>query len=98
MKKFMCSHTLPAGEFTREQVCQIAEAGQKDPNVHGYRSFLNLTEGKGFCVWEAYDSDAIASWFTKMGIPYDSIVEVEYEGERGVIEDLTEHSAMAGVA
>jgi len=97
MHKFMALHTFPAGAFTHEQVCQIAEASQHEESVRGYRSFLNLTEGKVVCVWEANDRESVAAWFQKMGIPYDYIVPVEFEGERGVIEDLREQPAMAGV-
>lgn len=98
MRKYMCMHTLPEGAFTRDHVYQFAEAAQHDPDVRGYRSFVNLTEGKVCCILEADDQDRIAAWFHKMGIPYDSIVAVEFEGERGLIEDLTEHPTLAGTA
>jgi hypothetical protein len=94
----MCTHTLPAGAFTRDQVCEIAEAAQHDLSVRGYRSFLNLTEGKACCVLEARDREALVAWFQNMKIPYDSIVEVEFEGDRGLIEDLREQPAVVGVA
>lgn len=95
MHKFMCTHTLPGGSMTFDQLYQVGEAAQHDPDVRGYRSFVNLTEGKICCVLEAEDRDKIASWFSKMNIPYDSIVQVEWEGERGVFEDARE-PAMAG--
>ncbi|NUQ63171.1 MAG: DUF4242 domain-containing protein [Pirellulales bacterium] len=98
MQRFLCLHTLPAGSMTKDQVYQIADAVQHDARVHGYRSFLNLSEGKGCCILEANDRETIASWFQMMGIPYDCIVPVELEGERGVIEDLRESLAPAGVA
>ena len=53
MAKFMSSHTMPAGALKREQVDQMAQAAQSDPVVKPYRSFLNLAEGKVFCVMEA---------------------------------------------
>jgi hypothetical protein len=90
MRKFMCSHTLPAGELTREQVCEIADVAQHDPLVRGYRSFLNLSEGRAFCIFEANDRQAIVSWFEKMNLPYDDITPVELEGDRGVVEDVRE--------
>jgi hypothetical protein len=93
----MCLHTLPAGTFTREQICQVAEVLQHDLDVRGYRSFFNLSEGKALCVVEAHDAETVAAWFHKMDIPYDSILPVELEGERGVIEDLREEPALAGV-
>jgi hypothetical protein len=64
----------------------------------GYRSFVNLSEGKICCILEADDREAVATWFKKMGVPYDDIVPVELEGERGTIEDLREQPALAGLA
>ncbi len=97
MRKFLCMHTLPAGAITPEQACQIAEAAQHDPNVRGYRSFLNLTEGKVCCVLEAADRETIAAWLDRMEIPCDYIVPVEFEGDRGVMQDRRE-PALAGLA
>jgi hypothetical protein len=98
MHKFICTHTLPPGALTPEQICQVSEASQHELDVKGYRSFFNLTKGKVLCVLEAKDREAIVAWFKKMEIPYDSIDLVEFEGERGVIEDLTQLPALAGVS
>jgi hypothetical protein len=81
----MSSHTMPAGALRPEQVNQMAEAAQKDAVVRPYRSFLNLSEGKVFCVMEAPDKEALASWFQKMNMPCDYITPVEMEGERGTV-------------
>ena len=97
MRKYLCTHTLPAGAFTYEQICQVADAAQQERDVRGYRSFFNLTEGRACCVLEANDRESVVAWFQKMGIPHDSIMPVELEGDRGVIEDLTQQPAMAGV-
>jgi hypothetical protein len=35
---------------------------------------------------EAPGKDAVAAWFAKVGMPYDSITKVELEGERGNIQ------------
>jgi len=83
MPKFMSSHTMPAGALKREQVDQLAKAAQADPVVKPYRSFLNLAEGKVFCVMEAPSKDALAAWLGKMQMPCDYISPVELEGERG---------------
>ena len=87
MPKFLCQHTLPPKAFTREQVNQFAQAAQHDPVIKGYRSFLNLTDGKAVCVMEAPNKDALSSWFKKMKMPVDSITQVELEGDCGVIHD-----------
>jgi len=86
MAKFMCTHTLPAGKFSPEQIRQFAQAAQQDPTVKGYRSFANLAEGKAVCVMEAPTKEAVATWFTKMGMPFDNITKVELEGERGTVQ------------
>jgi hypothetical protein len=95
MQKYMCFHTLPAGAMTKEQVCDVAEAGQHEQDVRGYRAFINLSEGKACCVIEAKDRDAVIAWFRKMGLPYDEVVPVEFEGEHGTIEDLRREPALA---
>ncbi len=98
MRKYICAHTFPANAFTYEQVCQLADAAQHERDVRGYRSFLNLSEGKVFCVLEAERKEAIVAWFKKMGIAYDGIWPVEIEGDRGVMEDLRPERALAGVS
>ena len=86
MPRYMSSHTMPAGALRPEQVNQMAEAAQNDPVVRPYRSFLNLSEGKVFCVMEAPSQEALAGWFQKMNMPCDYITPVEMEGERGVVK------------
>jgi len=86
MAKFMCTHTIPPGKFSADQLRQFSEAAQQDPTVKGYRSFANLAEGKAVCVMEASSKEAVSAWFTKMGMPFDSITKVELEGDRGSIQ------------
>ncbi|HVM50785.1 MAG TPA: nickel-binding protein [Candidatus Acidoferrum sp.] len=86
MSKFMCTHTIPPGKFSADQMRQMAQAAQQDATVKGYRSFANLAEGKAVCVMEAPNKDAVAAWFNKMGMPFDNITKVEFEGERGNIQ------------
>jgi hypothetical protein len=88
MAKFMSTHTVPAGKFSPDQIRQFAQAAQSDPTVKGYRSFANLAEGTILCVMEAPGKEAIQSWFTKMGMPFDSITRVELEGDRGNIQQV----------
>lgn len=88
MPKFMSNHTLPPGAITREQLDQIAQAAQEDPTVRGYRSFINLSEGKIVCVFEGPNKKAVADWFQKMKMPYDSITELELEGDGSAIEEV----------
>jgi hypothetical protein len=83
--RFLCTHTVPPNALSAVQIRQVSEAAQKDPKVRGYRSFFNLSAGKVFCVLEAKDEREITDWFQKMNLPYDAILPVEYEGERGMI-------------
>lgn len=85
MSKFLCIHTLPPGAITREQLDQFSQAAQQDPAVRGYRSFANLSEGKVVCILEALEKEAVAGWFQKMEMSYDSITPLEWEGDRGSI-------------
>ena len=86
MAKFMCTHTLPPKQFTRDQYCQVAAASQQDPTVKGLQSFANLSEGKIYCVWQAQQPEAIAAWFKKMNVPYDSITKIEVEAAGGTVQ------------
>jgi hypothetical protein len=86
MPKFMSSHSVPKGSIRREQVDQLARAAQDDPVIQPYRSFLNLSEGKLFCVMEAPDRETLSAWFKKMQMPCDSVIPVELEGERGTVK------------
>jgi hypothetical protein len=88
MHKFLCTHSLPVDVFTRKQVREMIETSQHEANLRGYRAFINFTEGKACCVIEAENRDTVLAWFSKMRIPFDAIVAVEFESERGVIEDL----------
>ena len=81
----MCTHTLGPGKLTNAQLQQFAQAAQQDQTVKGYRSFVNLAEGKAICVMEAPKKEDVAGWFKKMQMPYDSITQVELEGDRGAI-------------
>ncbi len=88
MPKFMSTHTMPAGALRKEQVDQLAMAAQNDAVVKPYRSFLNLSKGKIFCVMEAPNQEALAAWFKKMNMPCDDISPVELEGEKGTVKQV----------
>lgn len=40
------------------------------------------------CILEAPDKKSLSSWFKKMNMSYDSIVQVELEGERGKVQSV----------
>ena len=64
-----------------------SQAAQQDPVVKGYRSFCSLSEGKLVCILEAPNKDSVSSWFKKMNVPFDSISQLELEGERGTVTE-----------
>lgn len=80
--RFVVEHPLPPGT-TREDIEKLQEASTKDKHVKGYRSFLNLSECKGFCLFDAPSKDKLIAWLDEHEMPYESITEVEMEGERG---------------
>ena len=88
MPKFLCTHTVPPNMVTLDQVKQISAAAQSDKVVKGQRSFGNLAEGKISCIFEGPSKDAVANFFKSKNMPYDSIVQMDFEGECGNIVKL----------
>ncbi len=88
MARFICSHRLPAGVMKDHIMTMFADAAQEATNVRGYRSFMNLTEGRIFCVVDAVDEATVQAWFEKMRMPTDEIVRVEIEGDQGHLNTL----------
>ena len=86
MAKFMCTHTFPPGQFSADEIRELARAAQEDPIVRGYRAFANTAQGKAICVMEAPTKEAVAVWFNEMGMPVDTITQVELEGDRGIVQ------------
>jgi hypothetical protein len=91
--RYMCTHSLPPNAVTPDQLKQMAQAGQSDPTIRGYRSFVNLSQGKAICVIDAPDKLAVSSWFRKLELPFDSITAVEYEGDLGTIIEVQPREA-----
>ena len=93
--KYMVYHPLEAG-MTREDYERISASLPKNSDIKGLRSFFNLSEGKGVCILEAPSKDRLAAWFKKNNLAYDTILEVELEGEAGRVieyhETATSHS------
>ena len=92
--RFLVAHRLESG-FTREKLIELQRSTQTDPEVRGYRSFLNLTEGKGICIFDAPDKDRLVSWLEKSQLPYEYIWPVELEGEHGEVIEIPTVTAVA---
>jgi hypothetical protein len=93
--KFLVIHPIPAGT-TREDVIAHMKSAQTDPDIRGYRSFLNLTSGKGACVLESPSREKLVGWLKKNNLTYDNIFEVELESYRGELVEA-ETPVTAGV-
>ena len=96
MNRYMCTHHIPPGSVTPDQAREMATELQQDEQVKGYRSFMNLSEGKAVCIIEAKDARAVADWFKKMDMPYDEITQVELEGERGTMCEVSQECVCSG--
>ncbi|MGA2581974.1 MAG: nickel-binding protein [Tepidisphaeraceae bacterium] len=88
MPQFLVTHTLPPKGISREKFVQISAATQQAPGLKCHESFANLTEGKVFCHWEGPKAEALAAWFKKMEVPYDSITKLEYIAEGATGKDV----------
>ncbi len=97
MNKYLCIHTMGKNAVTRQQAEQLAEALQQDPKLRGYRSFINLSEGKIACVIEGPDQQSISTWFQKHQVPVDWIGQVELEGDRGQVRDTRQQPVGTGM-
>lgn len=93
MQQYLCIHTFAPGAMTREQVEQFSQATQQAKEVHGLHSYVNLTEGKAACIFEAQDKATLDAFFKRMGMPVDVITPLEIEGERGVMHDVSQEAA-----
>ena len=85
MPTFLATHSLPPNAVTIQQVQRISQMAQQDPVTKGRRSFGNLSEGKVACILDAPNREALAAFFERNRRPFDAIVPVEFEGERGTI-------------
>ena len=92
--RYVCTHSVPPGSVSLDQLKQLADAAQNDATVRGVRSFSNLSKGKAVCVIDAPDQQSLVAWFRKMNLPFDSITPLEYESDGGnIIEVMPQHAA-----
>jgi len=95
MPKFMVIQTMSPAALTRERVWQFQEAIQDSSEVIGCQSFYSLAEGKAVSILEAQDQGALAEWFQRMEMPYQSITPVELEGYHGMVAADSEEAEEA---
>ncbi len=85
--RYLVIHTLPKG-LSIEDVRRMAASVVSDPEVHGIHSYMNLSEGKAACIFEATSREKLEAFFRRANLPFDSIVPIEVEGEHGQLTDL----------
>lgn len=85
--RFMVVHKMEP-KLSRQQAADIQEATQKDEHVKGYRSFVNLTEGRAYCLYDAPTHDHLMERLKAMSLPFESITQIEFEGEAEKLWDV----------
>ena len=83
--RFLVIHPLEAGT-TRERLTEFLR--EIPPEIKEYRSFINLTEGKGVCLLDAPDREVLVKWLDERKLPYDAIWMVEAECKHGEFIDI----------
>ena len=91
--KFLMMHPLEPGT-TRERLEEMA-AGFP-PEIRDLHSFVNLTEGKAVCVFEAPNRRFVANWMDEHHLAYDAIWPVEVECNEGEFIELPAGAGMTG--
>lgn len=86
--QYLCIHTFGPGAITREQIEQFSQMAQQAEDIQGLKSYVNLTEGKAVCIFEAGTKSQLEKFFRQMGMPVDTICPIEIEGERGQMRGI----------
>ena len=97
MQRYLCIHTFEPGAMTRQQVEQFSQTAQQERDVRGVHSYVNLSEGKAACIFEANSKSTLEGFFRKQRMPVDSITAIEMEGEQGAWQQPQQPSTSAGV-
>jgi hypothetical protein len=71
-----------------EDVRRVQAAVVSDSDVHGIHSYMNLSEGKAACIFEATSREKLEAFFRRNKLPFDSIVPIELQGDHGQLTDL----------
>ncbi len=93
MPKFLSIHTLAPGGLTPERIKEIAATFADNSEVHGYRSFHSLAEGKIAWILEAPSKEAVIAWCRAVDLPLDGVTHLDLEGHVGVIKDAESQDA-----
>lgn len=84
MKYFMDTHDKTKGTFpeeiSKEQLTEFYEAYKKackEEGVIPMQTHVGLDDGRAFCYNMAPSAEAVKRAHDKVGLPYDSITEIE---------------------
>lgn len=98
MQRYLCIHTFGPGTMTRQQVEQFSRTAQQAEEVRGLHSYVNLSEGKAACIFEADSKSTLDQFFRKNRMPVDSITAIELEGDQGSMQDLSQQASRSAGA
>ena len=80
--RYLVEHRLEPN-MTREQFDECEKKLTCEPGICHYHSFVNLSEGKSICTFDAPDRETLVRWMETNNMQFDSIWTVELEGEHG---------------
>jgi len=83
--RFLVIHPLEAGT-TRERLMEMASSAP--PEIKGLHSYVNLSEGKAVCVFDAPDRPFVLRWLDEQHIAYEAVWPVEVECKEGEFIEL----------
>ena len=87
-RRFVCEHQVVPG-LDLERIKNLHRTKRQDIDV--LYSFASLEERCMYTVVQSHDRMHVESFFSDMRIPWDSIIEVEIQGEgREEVKDLRE--------
>ncbi len=87
-RRFICEHQVVPG-LDLNRIKDMHKTKRQDINV--LYSFASLEERCMYTVVESHDRMHVEAFFSDMRVPWDSIIEVDVQGEgRETVKDLRE--------
>ncbi len=80
--RYVIEHQFDPGT-TRSQFDECEKKLTSDPDIRHHHSFVNLSEGRAMCTFDAPDREKLERWLDENNMSYQSIWAVELEGEHG---------------
>lgn len=85
MKYFIDTHdrtkdSFPIEEITEQQFSDMFakfDAAALEEKVVAHVSHVNVKDGKAYCFTQADDAEAVRRAHEKVGLPFDSIIDVK---------------------